>query len=64
MLSSPVADIEDFDNQEVYFLGDLNFNSKYILDTKYANERVPWAKKYSHFCHMHNLKQFIRSPQE
>ena len=66
MLSSAVADIEDFDNQEVYFLGDLNFNllnnSKYILDTKYTNESVPWAKKYSHFCHMHNLKQLIRSP--
>ena len=32
------------------------------MDTKYANERVPLAKKYSHFCHMHNLKQLIRSP--
>ena len=64
MLSSAVADMEDFDNQEVYFLGDLNFNfvnnSKYILNTKYANERVPCTKKYSHFCHMHNLKQLIR----
>ena len=58
--------MEDFDNQEVYFLGDLNFNllnkSKYILYTKYANEMVPWSKKYSPFCHMHNLKQLIRSP--
>ena len=66
MLSSAIADMEDFDNREVYFLGDLNFNllnnSKYILDTKYTNERVPWAKKYSHFCNMHNLKQLIRSP--
>ena len=66
MLSSAVADIEEFDNREVYFLGDLNFNllnkSKYILDTKSANERVPWANKYSHFCYMHNLKQLIRSP--
>ena len=65
MLSSAVAEMEDFENQEVYFLGDLNFNlfhnSKYILDNN-ANERVPWAKKYSQFCHMHNLKQLIRSP--
>ena len=49
MLSSAVASMDDFDNQEDYFLGDLNFNlfnnSKYILDTKYANERVPWAQE-------------------
>ena len=66
MLSSAVADMEDFDNQEVYFLVDLNFNllnnSKYILHTKYADERVPLANKYSHFCYMHNVKQLIRSP--
>ena len=34
--------MEDIYNQEVYFLGDLNFNllnnSKYILDTKYAKK--------------------------
>ena len=56
MLSSAVADMEEFDNQEVYFLGDLNLNllnkPKYILDTKHANERYLG----------HNLKQLIRSP--
>ena len=54
MLSSAIADMEDFDNQEAYILGDLNFNlldkSKYILDTKYSKVIVPWAKKYSKFC--------------
>ena len=65
MLSPAVSDMEDFDNREVYFLGDLNFNllnkSKYILDTKYSKEMVPWVKKYSQFCFMHNLKQLISS---
>ena len=65
MVSSAIADMEDFDNQEAYILGDLNFNlldkSKYILDTKYSKVMVPWAKKYSQFCCMHNLKQ-LRSP--
>ena len=49
MLSSAIADMEDFDNQEGYILGDLNFNlldkSKYILDTKYSKVMVPWANK-------------------
>ena len=40
MVSPAIADMEDFDNQEAYILGDLNFNlqdkSKYILDTKYS----------------------------
>ena len=39
MVSSAIADMEDFDTQEAYLLGDFNFNlpdkSKYILDTKY-----------------------------
>ena len=59
-MSSAVAGMEDFDNQEVYFLGNLNFNllnkTKYILDTKYEKEMVPWAKKYYQFCYIHNLK--------
>ena len=66
MVSSAIAEMEDFDNQEAYILGDLNFNlldkSKYILDTKYSKVMVPWAKKYSQFWSMHNLKQIIRSP--
>ena len=48
MVSSAIADMEDFDNQEAYILGDLNFNlldkSKYIFDTKYSRVMVPWAK--------------------
>ena len=56
MVSSAIADMEDFDNQEDYILGDLNFNlvdkSKYILDTKYSKVMVPWDR----------LKQHIRSP--
>ena len=66
MVSSAIADMEDFDNQEAYILGNLNLNilnkSKYILDTKYSKEMVPSAKKYSQVCYMHNLKQLIRSP--
>ena len=64
MVSSAITDMDDFDNQDI--LGDLNFNllnkSKYILDRKNSKEMVPWAKKYSQFCNMHNLKQLIRSP--
>ena len=51
-----VADMENFDNQEAYLLGDFNFNLldkyKYILDTKYSKEMVPWAQKYSQFCYI------------
>ena len=40
MVSSAIADMEDFDNKEAYLLGDFNFNlldkSKYILETKYS----------------------------
>ena len=60
MVSSAIADREDFDNQEPYILGDLNFNlvdkSKYILDTKYSKVMVLWANKYPQFCCMHSLK--------
>ena len=60
MVSSAIADMEDFDNQEAYLLGDLNINlldkSKYMLDIKYSKVMVPWAKKYSQFCHIHSLK--------
>ena len=63
MVSSAIADMEGFDNQEAYILGDLNFDlldkSKYILDTKYRKVIVPWAKKSSQFCCMHSLKQLI-----
>ena len=66
MVSSAIADMEDFDNKEAYILGDLNFNlldnSKYILDTKCSKVMVPWVKKYSQLCCMHNLKQLISSP--
>ena len=45
MASSAIADMENFDNQEAYLLGDFNFNlldkSKYILDTKYSKEMAP-----------------------
>ena len=39
IVSSAIADMEDFDKHEAYLLGDFNFNrldkSKYILETKY-----------------------------
>ena len=39
MVSSAIADMEDFDKHEAYLLGDFNFNlwdkSKYIFETKY-----------------------------
>ena len=66
IVSSAIAYMEDFDKQEAYILGDLNFNllnkSKYILDRKNSKEMLPLANKYSQFCNMHNLKQLIRSP--
>ena len=65
-VSSAIAQMDDFDNQEVYFLGDLNFDllnkSKYILDRKNSNEIIPWVKKHIQFCSTHNLKQLIKSP--
>ena len=63
MVSSAIADMEDFDKYEAYLLGYFKSldKSKYILDTKYSNVMVPWAKKYSQFCSMHSLKQLIRS---
>ena len=48
MVSSAIADMEDFDKHEAYLLGDLNFNlldkSKYILETKYSIMMVPWQR--------------------
>ena len=43
MVSSAIADMEDCDNQDVYTLGDLNFNLnkfKYILDGNISKEMV------------------------
>ena len=66
MVSSANGDMEDFDKQEAYILGDFNFNlldkSKYILDTKYSKVTVPCRNKYSQFFCMYSLKQLIRSP--
>ena len=66
MVSSAIADMEDFDKHEAYLLGDFNFNlldkSMYIFETRYSKTSVPWAKKYSQFCSMHSLNQLIRYP--
>ena len=51
MVSSAIADMEDFDKHEAYLLGDFNFNlwdkSKYIFETSYSKTSLSWAKNYS-----------------
>ena len=47
----------NFDNQEVYILGDFNVN------LKYAGRRIPnGVNKYREFCALHELTQLIKSP--
>ena len=76
-LSPAITITDNFDNQEVYMLGDLNINlwyeGKYIFqDDKILSPREihKCAKgkdsynviKYQEFCSLHSLKRLIRSP--
>ena len=47
----------NFDNQEVYILGDLNIN---LLDK--STNTSNGIKRYKEFCFLHGLKQTIKSP--
>ncbi len=63
-LSSAIIKADRFDNQEVYLLGDFNFNlinlkGKYIYrDDMNVNS---WYKNYINFCNSYSLKQLIRT---
>ena len=76
-LSSAISNTDNFDNQEVYLLGDFNINlwhkGKYVFqDDKILSSReilkIAEAKdgynmiRYQEFCSLHNLKQLIKSP--
>ena len=56
-LTLAISKTTNFDNQEVYILGDLNIN---LMDkgTKTSNG----IKRYKEFCSVHGLKQLIKSP--
>ena len=56
-LSNSITNTENFDNQEVYILGDLNIN---LL---YKEKRLPnGIKAYKEFCAVHGLTQIINKP--
>ena len=56
-LSKAISNSENFDNQEVYMLCDLNFN---LL---FEGRRIPnEIKTYREFCALHGLKQLISKP--
>lgn len=56
-LSNAINNTTNFDNQEVYILGDLNIN------LRYTGRRIPnGIKRYREFCTLHGLKQLIESP--
>ena len=65
-VSAAIAEFDNFDNQEVYILGDLNYDlldkNNYILEGNNSKRSVPWVNQYLQFMSMHNLKQLIRSP--
>ena len=55
-LSTSITNTDNFDNQEVYILGDLNIN---LL---YKEKRIPnCIKAYKEFCALHNLTQIINT---
>ena len=65
-LSKAIANAEHFDSQEVYLLGDLNFNllnsiGKYMAGNNHDASNTPWYKQYTNFCLLHNLKQLIKT---
>ena len=75
--SAAIAKSDNFDNQEVYILGDLNINlwheGKYIFQNEKVLSPGEIHKsvkgndsyniiKYQEFCSLHSLKQLIKSP--
>ena len=56
-LSNAINNTANFDNQEVYILGDFNLN------LQYSERCTPnGIKRYREFCAVHGLKQLIKSP--
>ena len=56
-LSTAIINTTNFDNQEVYILGDLNMN------LIYSGRRIPNSvRKYREFCALHGLSQLIEAP--
>ena len=54
-MSTAISNTNNFDNQEVYILGDLNIN---LL---YKGRNVPnGIKTYREFCSLHSLTQIIK----
>ena len=56
-LTSAINNTNDFEEQEVYMLGDININL--IFNGKQVPNGI---KKYREFCANHDLKQIITSP--
>ena len=75
-LSTAISNAENFDNQEVYLLGDFNINlwhnDKYLFHSnktlshqeiqKIAPKNASDIIKYQEFCSLHGLKQLITTP--
>ena len=55
-LTLAISKTNNFDNQEVYILGDLNIN----LNNK--DDSSNGIKRYKEFCSLHGLKQIIKTP--
>ncbi len=65
-LSNVILNSDNFDNREVYLLGDLNFNllnskGKYISKNNHDFSSTLWYKEYMGLCSTFNLKQLIRT---
>ena len=56
-LTDAIKGTENFEEQEVYILGDFNIN---LLHKKTLRKNYP--KYYTEFCSLHGLKQLITSP--
>ena len=56
-LSTAISETENFDDQEVYILGDLNINL--INNQKHTPSGI---KRYKEFCSLNGLKQSLTLP--
>ena len=56
-LSTAISETENFDDQEVYILGDLNINL--INNQKHTPNGI---KRYKEFCSLNGLKQLLTLP--
>ena len=56
-LSTAISETENFDDQEVYILGDLNINL--IDNQKHTPNGI---KRHKKFCSLNGLKQFLTLP--